>query len=422
MTEVDLVVIGAGPAGLMAAIYAADKGLQVTVIEKMAKPARKLGISGKGRGNLTNTAPLKEFLRHFNNYGRFLKPAFNHFFSQDLIDFFHQEGLQTAEERGGRVFTASGKATDAVRCLEKAAIKRGVTIITSDPAKSLLLADSSCTGVVTTLGKVIKSAKTIIATGGVSYPLTGSTGDGIRFASESGHKIIATRPALVALKPENELPASLEGLSLKNVTAQLRLNNKKIAEEFGEMLFSGGYIAGPIIITLSRQAVGLISKQNKVEIWLDLKPALAHDKLDKRILREIEKHRRKNIATMLATLIPRQLIGYCLEATHLDPIKLSASITANERKSLRNWLKQIKLTIIAPAPWSQAIMTAGGVSTADINPQTLESKIIKNLYFAGEVMDIDADTGGYNLQAAFSTGFLAGKSATESLQDINIEE
>ena len=410
MSSTDLLVIGAGPAGLMAAIKAADEGLKVTILESMPRPARKLGISGKGRGNLTNTAPFNDFLKHFNNEGRFLKSAFKAFFNTDLINFFEQEGLKTVEERGGRVFVASGKATEAVACLHRAAEKRKVTIYTGTPVKELIVKSSQCYGAITTDNRTFYAGSTLLATGGLSYPLTGSTGDGLRLARLCGHEIVPPLPSLVALKPEVSLPSAIEGIALRNVAVELRCNGKKTGEEFGEMSFLDGYLAGPVIITLSRKAVPEMADGKRCEIIVDLKPALDYAKLDKRILRDIEENAGTTLENIVAKLLPAGMRQFCLQQTGLNGQIKAAQITSEHRKILRNWLKELKFTLCGQGPWEQAIVTAGGVSTRQVNPATLESKIVKNLYFAGEILDIDADTGGYNLQAAFSTGWLVGQS------------
>lgn len=410
MINLDLLVIGAGPAGLLAAIKAADDGLQVMILESMPKPARKLGISGKGRGNLTNTASYRDFLKHFNNEGRFLKTALKTFFSTDLIDFLAEEGLKTIEQRGGRIFVASEKATDAVACLHRAAEKRKIRILTNSPVKNLIIENKRCVGAVTQSGQRFIAAATLVATGGLSYPLTGSTGDGLRFAANCGHEIITPLPSLVGLKPEKAFPDELNGITMRNVNAELRCNGKKIAAEFGDMMFLDGYLAGPTVITLSRKAVPELGKKQDIEIVLDLKPALDHAKVDLRLQRDIEQNKSGSLEGIIARLLPSEMRQFCLKETGLNGFLKASQVSAEQRRVLRNWLKEVRFKIIGHAPWSQAIVTAGGISTAQVNPTTMESKLIGSLYFAGEILDIDADTGGYNLQAAFSTGWLAGKS------------
>ena len=415
MIKKSLIVVGAGPAGLIAAITAADAGQVVTIFESMPKPARKLGISGKGRGNVTNTASYDKFLLHFNNRGRFLKTAFKKFFNKELVEFLAKEGLPTTEERGGRVFTSSGKATDIVNCLHKAVLKRGIKLMLGTPVKELLIKDGKCIGVSTGTIKYYAS-NVIIATGGLSYPGTGSTGDGLRFAKNCGHEIIKPLPSLCGLKPKIPLPGYLEGVAPRNINAQLFIDGKKTAEEFGEMLFQDGYLAGPVIITLSRLAVPALDKKCKCEILIDLKPALDHQKLDKRLLRDIQEKKDQRFVDIIGGLLPNGLRQYCIKSLKLNTTVKADQTTAETRKNLRIWLKELKFEIIGHAPWEQAIVTAGGVSTKDINPTTMESRKIKNLYFAGEIIDIDADTGGFNLQAAFSTGYLAAISTQNQQQ------
>lgn len=402
----------------MAAIRAADAGIKATVLESMPKPARKLGISGKGRGNLTNIAPYKDFLKHFNNHGRFLKFCFKQFFNQDLLHFFSCEGLKTITERGGRVFPASGKATEIVGVLVEAAKKRGVKILVDTGVKVIIKQHDEFI-IKTTSDEKITARTVIIATGGKSYPLTGSTGDGFRFAAMFGHQITTPTPSLVALKAKEEIPPGLERLLLKNVAVQLRVNGKKVAGENGEMTFIDGCLAGAVVVTLSRIAVPLIQKEEEVSLCIDLKPALDHEKLDRRLLRDLEQLQREPLHQLLRGLLPAPMVEFCASSLNFDLKSPCANFSAESRRKLRNWLKELCFVIAEPGPWSQAIVTAGGVNTGEISMQTMESKLVKNLYFAGEVIDIDADTGGYNLQAAFSTGWLAGASAAERLRQTN---
>lgn len=400
-----IIVVGAGPAGLMAAIKLSDLGHKVTIIESMPKIARKLGISGKGRGNLTNTCSYNDFLKHFNNEGRFLKFAFKTFFNNDLIDFFNKEGLKTIEERGNRVFTYSGHATDAVACLHKAIQKRSIKLLTNTKVTELHISEKKCVGV-TANNMMLKSDYVILATGGKSYPATGSTGDGYRFASSCGHTITQLFPSLCALKTSEDL-SMIKNVLLKNIKAELRINNKKYSEEFGEMNFLDGNLAGPIIITLSRKVVPELYKKNKCEIILDLKPALDYAKLDNRILRDIESKRDGNLYDLMRGFLPADFCKFFIKKTGLNLSTKVQQITKEIRIKIRNSLKELKFAITGHDSWEQAIVTAGGISLKEINPTTMESKLVENLYFAGEIMDIDADTGGFNLQAAFSTGYLA---------------
>lgn len=403
----------------MAAITAAEAGIKPLVLEAMPKPARKLGISGKGRGNITNTAVFKDFLKHFNQEGRFLKYCFKQFFNQDLIHFFASEGLKTTAERGGRVFTTSGKATDIVGTIIKAAEKRGVKILTDQAVRKIKNADNSFF-IETAKGEKFCAEAVLIATGGKSYPLTGSTGDGYIFAGALGHKVTPVYPALVALKPKENLPAKLDRLQLKNIEAQLWVNGKKAAAEFGEMAFLDGYLAGPTIITLSRIAVPLLQQNDEVSICIDLKPALKHEKLDQRLLRDLQQLQTRPVSQLLSGLMPSALLDFCAAALKLDLQGNCGNFSAEARRKLRNWIKEIKFPISEAGPWSQAIVTAGGIDTQQIDNQSMASKLVKNLYFAGEVIDIDADTGGYNLQAAFSTGWLAGHCAAQNLKNNSV--
>ncbi|MEW6711338.1 MAG: NAD(P)/FAD-dependent oxidoreductase [Candidatus Riflebacteria bacterium] len=404
-----LIIVGAGPAGLMAAIKAAEAGVECLVIESMPKPARKLGISGKGRGNLTNTAGYNEFLKHFNRQGRFLKFAFKQFFNNDLVEFFNQAGLETVEERGGRVFAASGHAPEIVGKLVAAAEKRGVRILTDRPVKKISRTDQGF--IVSTQNRDFHCPVLIIATGGKSYPLTGSTGDGFRFAAELGHEITPLYPSLVALKPDVQLPGTVDRLSLRNINAQLLCGEKKTAEEFGEMTFIDGYLAGPVIITLSRLAAPMLASDKPTFISVDLKPALNHEKLDQRLLRDLQQMAKEPLQRFFAGLLPAQMTDFCSQTLKFNLNSPCHQFTAENRRKLRNWLKDLRFRIVEPGPWSQAIVTAGGIDCGQIDSTTMESKIQPNLFFAGEIIDIDADTGGYNLQAAFSTGWLAGRSA-----------
>lgn len=411
MIRKTLIVVGAGPAGLIAAITAADAGYEVTIFESMTKPARKLGISGKGRGNVTNTAPYDQFLAHFNNRGRFLKTAFKKFFNTDLVAFLAKEGLQTKEERGGRVFTASDRATDIVDCLHKAVLRRGISLKLGTPVRDLLIKDGICQGVTTGTYKFYANA-VILATGGLSYPATGSTGDGLKFAKNLGHSIVKPLPSLCGLKPSEALPPYLEGVNPRNIGVQLYVDGKKVAEEFGEMLFQDGYLAGPVMITLSRLAVPALDKGQKCHVLIDLKPALDHQKLDNRLLRDIAEKKDGRFIDIVGGLLPGGLRQYCIKSLRLNTTCKADQAKAEDRKKLRMWLKELRFDVVGHASWNQAIVTAGGISTKEIDPTTMESKLIKNLYFAGEIMDIDADTGGFNLQAAFSTGYLAATAIT----------
>ncbi len=425
-TQVDVIVIGAGAAGLLAAGQAASQGARTLLLEKMSRPARKLAITGKGRCNLTNTAPLPDFITHFGSNGRFLRHAFYTFFSSDLMQLFDRLGVPTVVERGGRVFPVSNEAQDVVDALLDWVQACGVIVQTHAPVEQLLLADGRVTGVQIAPVSVRSSRSSpaqdfprrsvtaravIVTTGGASYPGTGSTGDGYRLAESAGHTIIPVRPALVPLNTAGDVAGRLQGLSLKNVSASLWFDGKKAASEFGEMLFTHFGVSGPIILSLSGRAVDARAAGQRVSLSIDLKPALDERKLDERLLRDLSAHNKRQFATLLKDLLPATLIPVCIDLVGIPGDKLGHQITAVERKRLRAWLKDFRLEVTGSRSFHEAIVTAGGVSTREIDPHTMQSRLVAGLYFAGEVLDLNADTGGYNLQAAFSTGWLAGQSA-----------
>jgi predicted Rossmann fold flavoprotein len=415
-----IAIIGGGPAGLMAAGQAAASGAEVSVFERNIKPARKLAITGKGRCNLTNKAPLREFTDRFGANGKFLKPSFYHFFSDDLIKFFRKLGVGLAFERGGRVFPESGDAGEVVTALVNWTRRKSVKLIPDARVRKLILDKNKVIGLRYSSGKdrtekVYLSDKIVLATGGTSYPGTGSTGDGYRIAEEVGHSIVSIRPALVPLKTEGDIAGRLQGLSLKNVKLKLLVDGKKKAAIFGEMLFTHFGLSGPIVLTISKQAVDFLNENRKVGVSLDLKPALDEKKLDNRMLRDFDSNRNKKIKSVLKLLLPRKLIPICLQLAGINGDKLCNQISTEERRKIKLWLKDFRFDICGHRSFGEAIITAGGISLKEVNPKTLESRLVKNLYFAGEVLDIDADTGGFNLQAAFSTGYLAGISAAGPL-------
>ncbi len=409
MKHFDLIVIGGGPAGLLAAATAAERGASTLILERMDRPGRKLRICGKGRGNIGNTAPLDEFLGHFGKNFRFLRPACGHFFTQDSIDLLTRLGVPTKVERGGRVFPESDSAQDLVDAYVRHARTQGATIQTGVRIRDIRRFEDGFE--LTTPSQTFRAARVILATGGASYPATGSTGDGYELAKSLGHAITPITPALIPLVTAGDTAARLQGLSLKNVRAELRVGGKKAGEEMGEMLFTHFGLSGPIILTLSKSAVrGLAAKQT-VDIVLDLKPALDQAKLDARLLRDLNEHGKMHVDNLLRGLMPPKLIPVCLEQTGLAPDKAAHQISAAERKTLRQWLKELRVPVTGHRPLREAIITAGGVTLAEVNPKTMESRVCPGLFLAGEVLDMDADTGGFNLQAALSTGYLAGLSA-----------
>ena len=407
-----IVVVGAGAAGLMAAGQAAEAGAEVVLLEKMKRPGRKICISGKGRCNLTNIAELSEFITHFGKTGRFLRQPFNRFFSTELIRFFTEHGLELVTERGGRVFPLSGKAPDVLKTFLHWLEELPVSIRPESQVDNLLVENNELQGVVCN-GNPVYSRAVILTTGGKSYPATGSTGDGYRLAESVGHKIVPFRPALVPVETEGNLARRLAGLHLRNVGVQLFIGGKKKQDGFGELQFMKYGMSGPVILTLSGLIVDALRAGKKVSLVLDLKPALDLEKLDNRLLRDFSDRSKEQMDSVLRGLMAREMVSVCLTETGIAPDRLAGEVRAAERKRLRHWLKNITFTVTGYRGFKEAIVTAGGVDLGLIDPRTMESKCCPGLYLAGEVLDLQADTGGYNLQAAFSTGWLAGRSAAE---------
>ena len=414
MKQFDTIVVGGGAAGLMAAGQSAMIGKRVLLIEKMNKPGRKLGITGKGRCNITNIAEEIDFINRIKPNGRFLRSAFSNFFSYELIEFFNDIGVQTVTERGGRVFPENGKATEVVRSMINWCNKKGVKMLTNFKVEQLIKDNGRVIGI---RGKQNNNNNTeivsyfadkiIIATGGLSYPSTGSTGDGYELAKSVGHKINPLWPSLVPIETEGTKAQKLSGLELRNIKGTLWINGKKAGEDFGEMSFTDFGITGPIVLSLSRLIVPAIKKKQDVNFSLDLKPALDDKKLDNRLLRDFDQKGNETFRNILAGLLPKALISSCIQYTKIDGNKLGHQITALERKELRKWLKSFEFKVNGHRPFEEAIITAGGIDTNEINQKTMESKLIKGLFFAGEIIDLDAPTGGYNLQIAFSTAYAA---------------
>ncbi|WP_371370836.1 NAD(P)/FAD-dependent oxidoreductase [Sporomusa aerivorans] len=407
-----VLIIGGGAAGLMAAVGAAKLGAKVTVLEKMKEIGRKLRITGKGRCNLTNSCEIAELVKNMPGNGSFLYSSFHAFSNQDLIDFLNQVGLPTKVERGGRVFPVSDQAKDVIATFSRELSNLQVTVLTGQTVKKLLIENGRAAGAMT--GETeYRADAVIIATGGASYPGTGSSGDGYRLAKAAGHTIIPLKPSLVPLEVAEEWVTELQGLSLKNVTAAVFCAGKKIAEEFGEMLFTHYGLSGPIILSLSKK----VSEQFaafpncEVTIEINLKPALNMETLDKRLQRDFAKFARKQLKNSLHELLPGKLIPVVIDLSFIDPDKFVHQITKEERLRLLDVLNHLTFTITQTRPVAEAIVTAGGVSTKEIQARTMESKLIPGLFLAGEVIDIDGYTGGFNLQAAFSTGYVAGQSA-----------
>ena len=409
-TNKKIAIIGGGVAGLLAAITAADEGAKVMLFEKMPKVGLKMGITGKGRCNLTNSAPIMDFISKTPGNGKFLYSAYEAFSNEDLLSLLHGYGLATKVERGGRVFPASDDAQEVRHLFMKLLKDKKVDLHLEEPVSHLVVVDGAAKGVVTGKGRYDADA-VILCTGGASYPRTGSTGDGYRLAKEAGHKVTAIRPALIPLVCAEAWPKELQGLSLKNVTLSLDAGGRRKAEEFGEMLFTHFGITGPIVLSLSDKASQWISQGHAVSAVIDLKPALTQEVLDKRVLRDLEKHHLKQMAGALAELLPHRLIDVVLTLSGIPRELPVSELKKAQRMSLVQTMKSMKLTITGTRPIEEAIVTAGGISVKEVNPSTMESKKVKGLYFAGEVLDIHAFTGGYNLQAAFSTGHMAALSA-----------
>ena len=403
-----ILVIGAGPAGMMAAIRAAENGAAVTLLEKMKRPGRKMMITGKGRCNITNAADVPEIIRNIHGNGAFLNSSMRAFDNQDVMEFFRQQGVPVKVERGNRVFPVSDKAQDVVDAMVHRLHELDVRIELEMPVADILLQEGRVAGVRTKSGAHYKADAVILAVGGASYPGTGSTGDGYEMAKKLGHTVVPLRPSLVPLETEEEWVKDVQGLSLRNVRATLLAGGEKVQEMFGEMMFTHFGVTGPIILSMSRRAAKCLAEGKFVELELNLKPALTPEKLDARIQRDFEQHIRKSLKNGLLDLLPHKLIEPVLDCAYLDPEKPVHQVTAEERHRLAETLQHLTLTIAKTRPLAQAIVTAGGVSVREINPKTMESKLVPGLYFAGEVVDVDAYTGGYNLQAAFSMGNAAG--------------
>ena len=405
-----IIVVGGGAAGLIAAGQAAEAGADSLLLEKMTRCGRKLSITGKGRCNITNIAEMTDFLEHFGREGRFLRHAFSRFFTRELMDFLEGLGLKMVTERGGRVFPASGHAPDVVAVLLQWLKRRGVNIQSSSAVDRLVLKNGRITGVVAQ-GREFPCDAAILATGGASYPATGSTGDGYLLAASAGHTIVSVRPALVPLETAGNPAARMAELRLRNIKVAMLVSDRKAREAFGELEFADFGVTGPVVLTLSGKAVDAMGNGKKVVLSIDLKPALDEKKLDARLLRDFASRGKEEISSVLRGLLPRQMVPVCLDLTEILPDRLASQVSTKERTRLRRWLKDFRLEVTGHRPFSEAIVTAGGVDTREIDHRTMESRLTKGLFMAGELLNVHADTGGYNLQAAFSTGWLAGHSA-----------
>ncbi len=414
-----VVVIGGGPAGMMSAITSAENGNEVILLEKNKSLGKKLLITGKGRCNITSSLPMEDFIKNTPGNGMFLYSAYNKFTNKDIINFLNEQGLEVKEERGNRIFPITDKSIDVLNCFEKK-IKslKNIKIMYEMPVLEILIdEEKNVTGVKCENGAIIKAEKVILATGGKSYPLTGSTGDGYEMAQKLGHTITKLKPSLVPLETyEQDLHQSLQGLSLRNVKIKMLdvSKNKQIYEDFGEMLFTHFGISGPVILSGSAHLVRYknideLLKTKKIKLIIDLKPALTEEKLNDRILRDFEEFKNKNFKNSLEKLLPQKLIPVIIERSGINPDKQVNSITKQERMKIVKLLKEFEITLKNFRRIEDGIITAGGISIKEVNPKTMESKLISGLYFAGEILDVDSYTGGFNLQIAYSTGFVAGE-------------
>ena len=412
-----VIVVGGGPAGMMAAITAAENGNEVIIIEKMSSLGRKLLITGKGRCNITSSLYMSEFIKNTPRNGKFLYSAFQNYTNKDIIEFLKEQGLEVKEERGNRIFPITDKSVDVLNCFIKK-IKELNIQCKLDTAVEKILVQNNEIIAVRTNKEMIKANKVILATGGKSYPLTGSTGDGYNIAKSLGHTIEKIKPSLVPLEVyEKEYCQSLQGLSLRNIEIKIIDKDKKktIYEDFGEMIFTHFGISGPTILSASAHLIkykdiDYLLKKKNIVINIDLKPALSEEQLDERILRDFKEFKNKQFKHSLDKLLPKKMIPLIIKLSKINEDKKVNEITKEERKKIVELLKNFTITIKDFRPVEEAIITCGGISTKEINPKTMESKIIKGLYFAGEIIDVDAYTGGFNLQIAYSTGYTAGMS------------
>jgi predicted Rossmann fold flavoprotein len=405
----DVIVIGGGASGMMAAGRAAEIGCRVLLLEKMERLGSKLAITGKGRCNITNMEELEAFLAHYGKRGKFLRNCFARFFNRDLVDFFEGLGVATVVERGKRVFPADDDADGIVRCLRKHLDENKVEVRTGFKVDDILVKEGYVNGV-NGNGVDVSGASVIVATGGMSYPKTGSTGDGYRFAMDLGHRVRKPEPSLVPLEIEQVFVHILQGLGLKNVELSAFADGRRFAHLFGEMLFTHFGISGPIVLTMSRDIVKMIEKR-KVTLTINFKPALSKSQLERRILREFSAYGKMRYKNVLKHLLPVRLVQIFTQITDIPADKRVSEINRLERQKIIEFLRAFPLTVKGARPIDEAIVTDGGVALDEIDPLTLHSRFVKGLFFCGEVIDIAGDTGGYNLQAAFSTGFVAGENA-----------
>ena len=406
----NVIVVGGGAAGMMAAVFAARNGQNVQLLEKNEKLGKKLFITGKGRCNITNAADIEDLFTAVISNPKFLYSGFYSFTNQQVIDFFEELGVKTKIERGERVFPVSDHSSDVIAAFSRELKLLGVSVSLHTEVRELLCEQDKVCGVLLTNGKKMKADAVIVATGGISYPSTGSTGDGYRFAKETGHRVTELLPSLVPMEVRQWYAKELQGLSLRNIEIRITDGKKKLYEEFGEMLFTHYGVTGPVILSAS-SVVGKTLRKKELTLHIDLKPALSEEQLDKRILREFDANHNKQYKNSIDSLFPAKLKPVMIELSEIEPEKKVNEITKEERMRFVRLIKDFKMTLTSLRSYSEAIITKGGVSVKEIDPGTMESKKMKGLYFAGEVLDLDAVTGGYNLQIAWSTGYLAGINA-----------
>lgn len=412
MSKEPVIVIGGGAAGMMAAGRAGAMGAQTVLLEKNRNLGRKLLITGKGRCNVTNSGDINKFIANYAGNGQFLYSSFNRFFNNELLDFFREHGVPLKEERGGRVFPESDNAADIVNALISYMNGNNVQIYCEKEVLGINTKAGKVRGVETSSGSIAAS-RIVVTTGGKSYPGTGSTGAGYKWARELGHTVIPPRPALVPLNVRDAWVKELQGLALKNVEASIYKGDKFLAKEFGEMLFTHFGVTGPIILSLSRQVTSE-NTPGSFTLRINLKPALDEETLDLRLQKDFLKFQRRQLKNSLQELLPASLIPVVINLSGVSGEKFVHQITREERQLILKVLTGLELTVLGPRSLAEAIVTVGGVSLKEINPRTMESKLVQGLYFAGEILDVDGLTGGYNLQAAFSTGYVAGESAARS--------
>ena len=406
----NVIVVGGGAAGMMAAVFAARNGQNVQLLEKNEKLGKKLFITGKGRCNITNAADIEDLFTAVTSNPKFLYSGFYSFTNQQVIDFFEELGVKTKIERGERVFPVSDHSSDVIAAFSRELKSLGVAVSLHTEVGELLCEQDKVCGVLLTNGKKMKADAVIVATGGISYPSTGSTGDGYRFARETGHRVTELLPSLVPMEVRQWYAKELQGLSLRNIEIRITDGKKKLYEEFGEMLFTHYGVTGPVILSAS-SVVGKTLRKKELTLHIDLKPALSEEQLDKRILREFDANHNKQYKNSIDSLFPAKLKPIMIELSEIEPEKKVNEITKEERQRLVHLIKDFTMTLTGLRGYNEAIITKGGVSVKEIDPGTMESKKMKGLYFAGEVLDLDAVTGGYNLQIAWSTGYLAGINA-----------